>query len=65
MPEYKEKNTLFYRGKQAFRFDFSVSSISSDGAILLTEKAEKNRADKGLPLTGPRLLQSFLYQLHL
>lgn len=41
MPEYKEKNTVFYRGKQAFRFDFSASAISSDGAILLSEKVEK------------------------
>ncbi len=38
MPEYKEKDTVFYRGKQAFKFDFSASAISSDGAILLTRK---------------------------
>ncbi len=41
MPEYKEKNTAFYRGKEAFRFDFSASPISTDGAILLSEKVEK------------------------
>ncbi len=32
MPEYKEKDTVFYRGKQAFKFDFSSISESSDGA---------------------------------
>ncbi len=42
MPEYKEKDTAFYRGKQAFKFNFSASAISSDGAILLSEKVEKN-----------------------
>jgi hypothetical protein len=41
MPEYKEKDIVFYRGKQAFKFDFSASAISSDGAILLSEKVEK------------------------
>lgn len=41
MPEYKEKDTAFYRGKQAFKFNFSASAISSDGAILLSEKVEK------------------------
>lgn len=41
MPEYKEKDTVFYRGKQAFKFDFSASAISSDGAILLSEKVER------------------------
>ncbi len=41
MPEYKIKDTVFYRGKQAFQFDFSASAISSDGAILLSEKVEK------------------------
>jgi len=41
MPEYKEQNTVFYRGKQAFKFDFSASAISSDGAILLSEKVER------------------------
>ncbi len=30
MPEYKEKDTVFYRGKQASKFDFSASAISSD-----------------------------------
>ncbi len=28
MPEYKEKDTVFYRGKQAFKFDFSASAIA-------------------------------------
>ncbi|MCK5369525.1 MAG: IS1380 family transposase [Cyclobacteriaceae bacterium] len=41
MPEYKEKDTAFYRGKQAYKFDFSASAISSDGAILLSEKVER------------------------
>lgn len=41
MPEYKEQNTVFYRGKQAFKFDFSASAISSDGAFLLSEKVER------------------------
>ena len=41
MPEYKEKDIVFYRGKQAFKFDFSASAISSDGAILLSEKVER------------------------
>ena len=41
MPEYKEKDIAFYRGKQAFKFNFSASAISSDGAILLSEKVEK------------------------
>ena len=41
MPEYKEKDTVFYRGKQAYKFNFSASAISSDGAILLSEKIER------------------------
>ena len=41
MPEYKEKDTVFYRGKQACRFDFSALAITSDGAILLSEKIER------------------------
>jgi Transposase DDE domain group 1 len=41
MPEYKQKDTVFYRGNQAFKFDFSASAISSDGAILLSEKVER------------------------
>lgn len=41
MPEYKEQNTVFFRGKQTFKFDFSASAISSDGAILLSKKVEK------------------------
>ncbi len=36
MPEYKEKGIL-----SAFKFDFSASAISSDGAILLSEKVER------------------------
>ncbi len=52
MPEYKEKDTVFYRGKQAFKFDFSASAISSDGAILLSEKVgEKDWSIKKLRRT--------------
>lgn len=35
------KNTAFYRGKQAILFDFSADEISNDGAVLLLEKTER------------------------
>lgn len=35
------KNTLFYRGNQEVKFDFTAEEISSDGAIILTEKIER------------------------
>lgn len=41
MPENKDKNTLFYREKQAYKFNFGAKAISSDGAILLSEKIER------------------------
>lgn len=41
IPKSKYNNTIFYRKKQAFRFDFSAEQISSDGGILLSEKVEK------------------------
>jgi len=35
------KNTLFYRRNQEVKFDFTAEEISSDGAIVLTEKIER------------------------
>lgn len=35
------KNTLFYRGNTAISVDFSAEEISSDGAIVLLEKIER------------------------
>jgi hypothetical protein len=35
------KNTLFYRGNRAVSVDFSAEEISSDGAIILLEKIER------------------------
>ena len=35
------KNTLFYRGNIAVSFDFSAEEISSDGAVVLLEKLER------------------------
>jgi hypothetical protein len=35
------KNTLFYRGNTAVSVDFSAEEISSDGAIVLLEKIER------------------------
>ena len=37
-----KKNTLFYRKNQEVNFNFSAEEISSDGAIFLTEKIERN-----------------------
>ena len=36
------KNTAFYRGTKQVNFDFSAEKISSDGAVLLLEKLERN-----------------------
>jgi hypothetical protein len=36
------KDTVFYKGKQAVNIDFNASEISSDGALLLVEKIERN-----------------------
>ena len=41
IPKSKNNNTIFYRKKQAFRFDFTAERISSDGGILLSEKIER------------------------
>ena len=35
------KDTIFYRGKTAISLDFSAEEISSDGAVLLLEKIER------------------------
>lgn len=35
------KNTLFYRKKQEINFNFSAEEISTDGAIMLLEKIER------------------------
>lgn len=35
------KNTLFYKKNQEINFDFSAETVSSDGAIFLTEKIER------------------------
>ncbi|TVQ46541.1 MAG: hypothetical protein EA362_07545 [Saprospirales bacterium] len=37
----RNKNTLFYRGKQAVSVKFSASEISSDGAVVYLEKIER------------------------
>jgi hypothetical protein len=37
-----KKNTLFYRKNQEVKFNFLAEDISSDGAIFLTEKIERN-----------------------
>ena len=34
--------TLFYKGKQQVRLDFSAEAVSSDGAIVLSKKLDKN-----------------------
>lgn len=36
------KDTVFYRGNTAINLDFSADEISSDGAVLLLEKLERN-----------------------
>ena len=41
IPKSKYNNTIFYRKKQAFKFDFTAEQISSDGGILLSEKIER------------------------
>ena len=35
------KDTAFYRGNKQVFFDFSAEEISSDGAVLLLEKLER------------------------
>ncbi len=35
------KDTAFYRGNKSINFDFSAEEISSDGAVLLLEKLER------------------------
>ena len=35
------KNTVFYRGKTVISVDFSAEEISSDGALVLLEKLER------------------------
>ena len=35
------KSTLFYRGNTAVSIDFSAKEISSDGAVVLLEKIER------------------------
>ena|SRR5690554_3094912 len=37
----RNKNTIFYRGKTEISVDFSAEEISSDGAVVLLEKLEK------------------------
>lgn len=37
----RNKNTLFYRGKQAISVDFSANEISSDGALIYLEQLER------------------------
>ncbi|MBL4753317.1 MAG: IS1380 family transposase [Flavobacteriales bacterium] len=37
----KTKNTLYYRNRQAIRFDFSAEEISSDGGVVLLDKLER------------------------
>jgi hypothetical protein len=41
IPKSEYNNTIFYRKKQAFKFDFTAEQISSDGGILLSEKIER------------------------
>ena len=36
-----DKSTIFYRGNTAVSVDFSAEEISSDGAIVLLEKVER------------------------
>jgi hypothetical protein len=40
-PKMSNKDTVFYRGKTAVMMDFSAEEISSDGAVLLLEKIER------------------------
>ncbi len=35
------KNTIYYRGKVSVSVDFSGEEISSDGAVVLLEKIER------------------------
>lgn len=37
----RNKNTVFYRGKTEISVDFSAEEISSDGAVILLEKLER------------------------
>ena len=37
------KNTVFYRKNQAILVDFSADYISTDGALVLLEKIERDR----------------------
>lgn len=39
-----DKDTIFYRGNTAINFDFSAEEISSDGAVLLLEKIERQNS---------------------
>ena len=36
-----DKSTIFYRGNTAVSVDFSAEEISSDGAVVLLEKIER------------------------
>lgn len=47
------KDTIYYKGRQEFRFDFSAEEISSDGGVVLLSKLEKKH----------RLLSDFAGQL--
>jgi len=40
-PNLSDKNTIFYRANKAVSIDFSAEEISSDGAIILLEKLER------------------------
>ena len=58
------KNTIFYRGKQAISVDFSASEISSSGSLILLEKIERehkiiNNLSKYIP--DSRNLKSVIF----
>ena len=38
-----DTSTIFYRGNTAVSVDFSAEEISSDGAVVLVEKIERER----------------------
>ena len=40
-PKIRNKDTVFYRCKTSISLDFSTEEISSDGAVLLLEKLER------------------------
>ena len=56
MPKNKPQSTAFYRDKQAYCYNFEAEGVTSDGAILLSEKIEK---ETGIIASFARLIPDY------